>query len=159
MFPVDKYDTLEYSLVKATVLSVRLRVFLCVKKIPTSFLASLLGNGSCVSLEPSSSVYSFTFYNHSCHMDSSPIIQLSALKGELLEPPPSMHPILTDGNERHPTFIAMVREQSFSGIEDKNPYTHLHEFEQLCSCLTIAGMTQETIKWKLFPFSLLDRVK
>jgi hypothetical protein len=29
----------------------------------------------------------------------------------------------------------------------------------LCSCLTIAGMKQEAIKWKLFPFSLLGRVK
>jgi len=53
----------------------------------------------------------------------------------------------------------MVREQSFSGQEDENPYTHLQEFEQLCSCLNISDMTQETIKWKLFPFSLLGRVK
>jgi hypothetical protein len=29
----------------------------------------------------------------------------------------------------------------------------------LCSCLTIAGMTQETLKWKLFLFSLLGRAK
>ena len=92
-------------------------------------------------------------------MDSTPIIQLLAPKGELLEPPPSSHPILIDGYELHPAFIAMVWEQSFSGIEDENPYTHLREFEQMCSCLTIAGMTQETIKWKLFPFSLLGRVK
>jgi hypothetical protein len=92
-------------------------------------------------------------------MDSTPIIKLSALKGKLLKPPPSSHPILTDGYELRPAFIAMVREQSFSGIEDENPYTHLREFEQLCSCLTIAGMTQETIKWKLFPFSLLGKAK
>ena len=92
-------------------------------------------------------------------MDSTPIIQLLTLKGELLEPPPSSQPILTFGYKLHPDFIAMVREQSFSGIEDKNPYTHLREFEQLCSCLTIAGMTQETIKWKLFLFSLLGRAK
>ena len=72
-----------------------------------------------------------------------------------MHPPPSSHPILTDGYELCPAFIAMVREKSFSGIEDENPYTHLCEFEQLCSCLTIAGMTQETIKWKLFSFSLL----
>ena len=90
-------------------------------------------------------------------MHSTPIVQLLAPKGELLEPPPSSQPILTDGYKLHPTFIAMVWEQSFSGIEDKNPYTHLKEFEQLCSCLTIASMTQETIKWKLFPFSLLGR--
>ena len=90
-------------------------------------------------------------------MDSTPIIQLLAPKGKLLDPPPSSHPILTDGYELRPAFIAMVWEQSFSGIEDKNPYTHLKEFEQLCSCLTIASMTQETIKWKLFPFSHLGR--
>ena len=71
-------------------------------------------------------------------MDSTPIIQFLAPKGELLEPPPSSHPILTDGYELRPTFIAMVQEQSFSRLEDENPYTHLREFEQLCSCLTIA---------------------
>jgi hypothetical protein len=49
-------------------------------------------------------------------MDSTPIIQLSAPKGELLEPPPSLHPILTNGYELRPAFIAMVREQSFSGV-------------------------------------------
>jgi hypothetical protein len=79
-------------------------------------------------------------------MDPTPIFKYSALKGDSLEPPPSSHPILTDGYELRPAFIAMVREQSFSGIEDENPYTHLREIEQLCSCLTIAGMTQETIK-------------
>ena len=92
-------------------------------------------------------------------MDSTPIIQLLAPKGELLEPPPSSHPIVFYGYELRPASIAMVLEQSFLGIEDKNPYTHLREFEQLCSCLTIASMPQETIKWKLFPFSLLDREK
>ena len=92
-------------------------------------------------------------------MNSTPIIQLLAPKGELLEPPPSSHPILTDGYEIHPTFIAMVREQSFSRREDKNPYTHLWEFEHLCSCLIFSSMTQETIKWKLFPLFLLGRAK
>jgi hypothetical protein len=92
-------------------------------------------------------------------MDSTPIHQYSAPKGESLEPPPSSHPILNDGFEIRPGFIAMVREQPFSGLEDENPYTHLREFEQLCSCLAIVGMTQETIKWKLFPFSLLGRAK
>jgi hypothetical protein len=53
----------------------------------------------------------------------------------------------------------MVREQPFSGQEDKNPYTHFRQFEQLCSCLYIYGMTHETIKWKLFLFSLFERAK
>jgi len=77
-------------------------------------------------------------------MDSTPIYKLSAPKGELLEPPPSSHPILTDGYELCPAFIAMVREQTFSGKEAKNPYLHLRDFEQLCSYLNISGMTHET---------------
>jgi hypothetical protein len=92
-------------------------------------------------------------------MDSTPIYKYSTPKGNLLEPPPSSHPILTNGYELRPAFIAMVQEQSFSGLEDEDPYTHLRGFELLCSCLTIAGMTQETLKWKLFPFSLFGRAK
>jgi hypothetical protein len=90
-------------------------------------------------------------------MDFTPIYKFFAPKGDLLEPPPSSHPILTDGYELCPTFIAMVQEKSFSGLEDEDPYTHLREFELLCSCLTIVGTTQETLKLKLFPFSLLGR--
>jgi hypothetical protein len=44
----------------------------------------------------------------------------------------------------------MVPEQSFSGDKDESPYSHMREFEQLCSCLVIAGMSQYTLKWKLF---------
>ena len=56
-------------------------------------------------------------------------------------------------------FIAMVREQTFSGLDYENPYTHLREFEQLCACLTISSMSQETLQWKLFPFLLDERAK
>jgi hypothetical protein len=58
------------------------------------------------------------------------------------------------GYELHPNFIAMVRKQTFSGFDEENPYHHLREFKQLCSCLTIAELAQETLRWKLFPFSL-----
>jgi hypothetical protein len=92
-------------------------------------------------------------------MDFMPIYKFFAPKGDLLEPPPSSHPILIEGYELRPAFIAMVQEKSFSGLVDEDPYTHLREFELLCSCLTIAGMTQETLKWKLFWFSLLGRAK
>jgi hypothetical protein len=53
----------------------------------------------------------------------------------------------------------MVREQSFSGNKDESLYSHLREFEQLCSCLVIAGMSQDALKWKLLPFSLMGRAK
>jgi len=92
-------------------------------------------------------------------MDFTPIYKLFALKGELLEPPRSSHPILTDGYDLFPNLIAMILEQPFYGQVDEDPYTHLREFEQLCSCRSISGMTRETLKCKLFPFSLLGRAK
>jgi hypothetical protein len=53
----------------------------------------------------------------------------------------------------------MFQEQTFSGLDDENPYHHLREFEQLCACLTISGMSHETLRWKLFPFSLDEKAK
>jgi hypothetical protein len=69
-------------------------------------------------------------------MEHISIQKLSAPKGEFLEPPQSSKPITTSGFELHPGFIAMVREQPFSGFNAENPYHHRREFEQLCSCLT-----------------------
>jgi hypothetical protein len=93
-------------------------------------------------------------------MGSDPtLFEISAPKGNHLEPPPSSHSITTSSYELCPGFIAMVREQSFSGDKDESPYSNLREFEQLCLCLVIAGMSQDTLKWKLFPFSLTGRVK
>jgi hypothetical protein len=46
----------------------------------------------------------------------------------------------------------MVQNQSFLGRVDENPYLHLQEFEQTCDCLRIEGMSEETLRWKLFSF-------
>jgi len=159
-------DTLEYSQVKATSVSVCLQIFLCAFNIPNKLSGTIVGD--CASLEPSLSMYPFSFttiltspqtLTTTNQMDFTPIYKFFAPKGDLLEPPPSSHPILTNGYELHPALIAMVLEQSFSRLVDEDPYTHLREFEQLCSCWTIAVMTKETIKWKLFPFSLSGRAK
>jgi hypothetical protein len=53
----------------------------------------------------------------------------------------------------------MAREQSFVGTKEVNPYTHLREFKQLCSCVTIGGMAEEMLKWILFLFSITGRAK
>ena len=53
----------------------------------------------------------------------------------------------------------MVQDQPFSGEVDENPYSHLNEFEQTYGCLRIEGMSDETLRWKLFPFSLTGRAK
>jgi hypothetical protein len=75
------------------------------------------------------------------------------------EPPHSTKPILSDGYELCPCLIEMVQNQTFSGKEDENPHTHLNEFEQTCACLHIKGMSDETLRWKLFPFSLEGKDK
>ena len=53
----------------------------------------------------------------------------------------------------------MVHARSFSGKDNKNPYFYLSEFEQTCACLRIEGMLDETVCWKLFPFSLMGKAK
>ena len=92
-------------------------------------------------------------------MENLSIQNLSAPKGEFVEPPQSSKPITASSFELRPGVIAMVQEQTFSGYDNENPYHHLRKFEQLCSCLSIAGMAQETLRWKLFPFSLSERVR
>jgi hypothetical protein len=89
----------------------------------------------------------------------TPINQFVAPTGTQLEPLESSKPILTSGYELHSSLINLVHEQSFSGEGDENPYTHLREFKQTCACLHIAGMSHETLKWKLFLFSLTRRAK
>ena len=86
-------------------------------------------------------------------MEFSPIYPVVP-SSEYLEPPPSYHPILSDGYEIRPSLVAMVRAQSFSSRKDECPYAHLQVFEENCSLLLIPGMTQHTLQWKLFPFSL-----
>ena len=76
-----------------------------------------------------------------------------------MEPPPSCHPILSDGYEICPSLVAMVHAQSFSGRKDECLYAHLQIFEVNCSLLIIPGMTQHTLRWKLFMFSLTREAK
>lgn len=92
-------------------------------------------------------------------MEQPTIQNLSAPRADLCEPSCSSKPILSDGYEISPGFIAMIREQTFSGSIGENPYLYLRDLELVCSCLSIVGMTHETLKWKLFPFSLRDKAK
>ena len=62
-------------------------------------------------------------------MDFTPIYQYAKPTSASLEPPKSSEPILAPGYELGPCFIKMIREQSFLGEGDENPYSHLLEFE------------------------------
>jgi len=55
--------------------------------------------------------------------------------------------------------IAMVQENPFSGEGDENPYAHLCDFEQLCSCIHIHWMRRVSLMWKLFQFSLMGKAR
>jgi hypothetical protein len=61
---------------------------------------------------------------------------------ELLE---SSKLILTPSYELCLCLIDVVRDQSFLGEDDENPYFHLNEFEQTCACLHIEGMSDKTL--------------
>ena len=92
-------------------------------------------------------------------MDFTPIYQYAAPMSTCQEPPKSIEPILTPGYELRPCLIKLIRDQSFSGEGNENPYSHLQEFEQTYACLRIASMSDETLRWKLFLFSLTGRAK
>ena len=55
-------------------------------------------------------------------MEPKTLYQLYAPKGELVEPPQSSKPITASSYQLRPSFIAMVREQTFSGLDYENPY-------------------------------------
>ena len=63
-------------------------------------------------------------------------------------------PIQTPQYRLSSRLIAMIQNLSFSGKEDENPYLHIRDFEQTCDCLRIEGISDKTLRWKLFPFSL-----
>ena len=90
-------------------------------------------------------------------MKTTPIKYRSASKGEFSKPPPKSN--FSSGRKLRPGLIALVQAQPFSGHYNENPCHHLHEFEEMCSCLSILGMTQETLMWKLFPFPLIGEAK
>jgi hypothetical protein len=71
----------------------------------------------------------------------------------------SSKPILAPNYELRPQLIAMIQSQPFLGKKDKNPYLQIQEFELTCDCLRIEGMSDETLRWKLFPFPLKGRAK
>jgi hypothetical protein len=93
-------------------------------------------------------------------MDQQLIHDLSAPRSDSFEPPQYEHLIHTSSYEFSPSLINLVRKTcSFSGSINENPYAHLPKFEIVDSCYAIAGMTPETFRWKLFPFSLIDKRK
>jgi hypothetical protein len=79
-------------------------------------------------------------------MNSTPIYKYAKPTSTSLKPPESSEPILTPGFELSPCFIKLIHDKSFLGEGDENPYSHLQEFEQICACLCITGMSDNTLR-------------
>jgi len=48
---------------------------------------------------------------------------------------------------------------TFHGLDAENPYLHLREFEEVCNTYNDQNCSMNTIRLKLFPFSLKDKAK
>ena len=48
---------------------------------------------------------------------------------------------------------------TFHGMEGKNPYTHIREFEEVCNTFKEDTNQLDLMSLKLFPFTLKDRAK
>ena len=90
-------------------------------------------------------------------MKSTLIKNPSPSKDEFAKP--ASKPNLSSGCELYHSLKARVWAQPFYGHENENPCNHLLDFEEMFSFLIISGIIQETLRWKLFPFSLTGKAK
>jgi hypothetical protein len=93
------------------------------------------------------------------NINSIPIFQFSAPTEIYLVPWESSQPIQAPNYRLSQRLIATVQSLSFSGGVDENPYLHIRDFEQTCVCLRIEGMSDQTLRWKLCPFSLKGKTR
>ena len=48
---------------------------------------------------------------------------------------------------------------TFHGMESKNPYTHVREFEEVCNTFKEDVTTLDLMRLKIFPLTLKDKAK
>ena len=48
---------------------------------------------------------------------------------------------------------------TFHGMENENPYTHIREFEEVCTTLKEGATDMELLKLKAFPLTMKDKAK
>src|SRR6185437_10571387 len=57
------------------------------------------------------------------------------------------------------SLINMVQASPFCGKPNGDANAHLQNFLELCQTITIRGITADALRLRLFPFSLLGKVK
>ncbi|XP_021755467.1 uncharacterized protein LOC110720696 [Chenopodium quinoa] len=66
--------------------------------------------------------------------------------------------LIPDGDfEIKPAMITLIERKQYGGTKSENPLNHLKDFEKYCNTIMVAGVAQEYIRLKLFPFSLIGR--
>ncbi|XP_068649564.1 uncharacterized protein [Aristolochia californica] len=61
--------------------------------------------------------------------------------------------------ELKPTLTSMVQQAQFSGSPTDDPNIHLAMFLEIYDTIKINGVTEDTIRLRLFPFSLRDKAR
>ena len=69
--------------------------------------------------------------------------------------------VLPETNATHfelkPSIIQLL--PSFYGLEREDPYMHVKEFLEICSTFRFQNFSDESVRLRLFPFSLKDKAK
>ena len=53
--------------------------------------------------------------------------------------------------------IQLVQQNQFGGAPTEDPHSHLRNFEKICSTIKMNGVEDDSVRLRLFPFSLRDR--
>jgi hypothetical protein len=61
--------------------------------------------------------------------------------------------------ELKPTLINMVQQHPFNGLPNEDSNLHLSIFLKICNTLKVNGVTDDAIRLKLFPFSLIGKAR
>ncbi|GKV41178.1 hypothetical protein SLEP1_g48746 [Rubroshorea leprosula] len=62
--------------------------------------------------------------------------------------------------EIKPAIIQMIQQTvQFSGLPNENPYLHIASFLEICDTFKANGVSNESVRLTLFPFSLRDKAK
>src|SRR3989337_2581954 len=61
--------------------------------------------------------------------------------------------------EIKPNLVSMVQQDQFGGSASEDVGMHLHNFTKLCNMTRIRDYDQDTLKLRLFPFSLRGKAK
>ncbi|KAK8949196.1 hypothetical protein KSP39_PZI005990 [Platanthera zijinensis] len=74
---------------------------------------------------------------------------------------PGFGPAITNQQfEIKPAILNIIRNNAqFSGMATEDAHLHLADFSEICATFRYAGIPDDTVKLRLFPFSLRDKAK